>query len=474
MSGKVKSSSSRSNTSIKSTPTLPESPCCSPSLSPSSPSLAVSDNLTLAFAASLAQAAKAKLEDVLVRFTDAVITEFNVDREKILAIWARVAPDCATDLTLAVQKEAKKKESEIKKMAQKETQKTGPHCGYRYGPKANKANQLCQDFCKNPEPAEDGITYCNKHNKQVASKHTCVYVYGEKALKKKGTLCKARVAKDANPFACENELYDGKWLCKRHTEQVNKAIAREANHCTHEYSEKSKTPGALCTSMATANGKCSKHQGGGKKDKAKTAEKDKRKAAKAGGDDTDEDDEKIIPADEQKGSTSSKKKADKKEKKEKKEKSGEKKDKSGDKKEKKDKKDTTEGSKKKKVHVEEKVDAKVNFKLTKGKARPTKFVATTSINDQKQTFTVFVDTDSGLVCINPTDPNSQEFDVDNVRAYGVWANDSQTFGNLTDEAITYADKLNIDLMEEEDDQELDNHDTQVNTQDDGEDTQDEE
>jgi len=403
----------------------------------SNPSLSVSTAWTDALSASMVGLAKAKLEEVLMRFTEVVATDCKVERSILCSIWSRVAPDCAMDLKAAIEKETKKKEAEVKKLQKKEEEKNGPGCEYVYGPKAKKANQPCGEFCKDDTVAEDGKVYCNKHKKQVGSKHTCCFVFGPKASNH-GEECGARITKDVEPFNREGEYedhdYEGKWICKKHTEQVNKALDRKDNQCTHEYGEKSKNAGERCTSLAKEGGKCAKHQGGKKEKSDTTAEKDKRKAAKKGNDkksdEDDEDDVKPLP-DKKKVAVI-------------------------------EAKSTKAEKPSKKAVNDNRIMVKLNFKKKGGTP---KFVHTLCKNDGGTDFSAFVDITSGLVCINPDDSDAKSAEPDTIQSLGVWDNDLQTFVELTPEAIVYSESVSIPVFvpdessDEEDPEEQDSDDS---------------
>ena len=393
---------------------------------------------TEALTASLVSMAKAKLEDVLLKFTEAVSIECNIDKSVLCAIWNKVAPDCAMDLQSAIERENKKKELEVKKTQKKKDEEKGPHCQYVFGDKAKRSNEECGEACKDVTTAEDGKCYCSKHRKQVTSKHTCCFIFGEKA-KKSGQPCGARITKDSTAFDREGEYegheYNGEWLCKRHNDQVNKALDRFDNRCTHVFSEKSQGhAGEQCKSIAKSGGKCAKHVSGGKKEKVKKDEKEQRKVLKNGEDEvSNEEEEEVKP---KKTKT---KKAESKEKKVK-----------GD-------SDSRKKEKEKKSKVAEVVDESESQKSSSSssttltvkkihfpaKAKELKFVARRVVGQDDIAFIAFIDMSTGLTCVNTSNPQNTEVVQDKFFATGVWNNDEQIFDSLTEEAVVYCGIVGI-------------------------------
>ena len=104
----------------------------------------------------LVNATKGKFEELLLHFTQEVATELKVDRERLCAIWNRVAPDCEMNLKASIERETREKEAEIRKHKRMEERKAGPKCQYPYGPKSKKPDQLCGDWCKIGTPGSDG------------------------------------------------------------------------------------------------------------------------------------------------------------------------------------------------------------------------------------------------------------------------------------------------------------------------------
>ena len=226
----------------------------------------------------------------MLRFTEAVSSECKVDRNTLIAIWNKVAPDCTLDLKLVIERENKKKELETKKLQKKESELRGPHCQYVWK-KAKRPDEVCGDFCKDGAPAEDGKLYCGKHRKQIGSKATLASSSLARS-KQLGNVCGSRIAKDGVIFDREGEHEDhdycNKWLCKKHITQVEKALDRKDNQCQHIFGEKSKKEGEQCTSKAVDGGdRCKKHQAGAKKDQVK---KSAAKLTKA----KDGDEEKVV------------------------------------------------------------------------------------------------------------------------------------------------------------------------------------
>jgi hypothetical protein len=211
----------------------------------------MSDLLASVISASVSASIQNHLETILAKFTQAVAVECNIDAGKLEKIWEDVAPEYASSISSLLDKENKRK----KKLEEKNDDVA---CKYVFGPKAGRAGEECSGVCKDPAPQEDGKTYCNKHKKQILSKHVCEFVFGEKA-KKAGEYCSARIAKDEVVFVSDENEYDNKWLCKRHKVQTEKAIERSQNQCTHVYGPKSKRANERCSSIAKNGTKCAKH-----------------------------------------------------------------------------------------------------------------------------------------------------------------------------------------------------------------------
>lgn len=420
--------------------------------STSSASVSVSADFTVsaslvteALAAHVTAYAKQKFEDILVRIVNAVAEECDIKKTKLGEIISRVAPECAADLNSAIEREQKRKEMEVKRLQKKMEEASGPHCQYVFGEKAKRAGEECGDACKDASPSEDGKVYCKKHSKQIGAKHSCCFVFGEKA-KKAGQVCGSRVAKDSTPFELDGEYaegvnYHGEWLCKRHTEQVAKSLTRKSQQCKHVFGEKSARSGEQCTSQAKGESEyCSKHQGGGKKEKSKKEAAEKRKKAKS-----DE-------VAESKENTKESKKDKKKDKKSKKDESSSSSGKSSGSKKKDESSSSSgksSGSDKKKGNK----DLTIKHNFTKRAGAKADFVVKSAINTENEKISFFVDRNSGLVCVNLSDPGATEIAMDELCMIGVWDNKTQTHGDLTEEACAYGTEcLNLKLCPDEDEE----------------------
>jgi hypothetical protein len=232
-------------------------------------------------------AAVSRLESLFFRLSEEVSKESGLSKEKVFDIWNKISPDCQVDFKTATEHEMKAKDQEEKKHKKREDGKGSIACQYQYGPNAAKANQFCNDPCKNDKPAADGKHYCTRHLRQKESNRQCVFVYGSKASNP-GTECQARITKKAEEFSLdgtyEGKSYKGCYLCKKHQTQVTKAIDKKEKQCTHVTGSASKNPGTRCTALCKSGVLCPTHTNT-KKAKEKTAVKDKedkRKTLKKG------------------------------------------------------------------------------------------------------------------------------------------------------------------------------------------------
>ncbi len=345
---------------------------------------------------------------------------------QLIKIWNEVIPEFVMDCDLMVAKENDKKKKEIEKIEKKKKEQGGPFCEYIWGPKSQKNGSSCGEFCKNSEPASDGKTYCNRHIKQIMSKHKCEFINGDKT-KNPGTKCGANIKPDAVIFSLDGEYkgnsYKNCWLCKKHTSMVenNMTCADESIQCQHIYTDKSKThaSGERCDKKAAKDSiMCGRHKKGNAKSKASKATDQKKKELVK-----ESEEDKSEEKSEQEVEVESKTKSPMK--------------------------STMKSGKISKP--EDKLMVVTNFKLVKNKARKENFVHRKKINDERESFYIFVDTNSGLVYINPNNESTVEIDTNSLTALGIWDNDDQTYAKLVPEAAIYAKAAGHKLYQESDD-----------------------
>lgn len=246
--------------------------------------------------------ATAKLESLLILFCKEIVAESGMSPDDIFSKWNKISPDFQVSLKAAEDREHKIKLQEEKKHKPKDTENKGSAtCQYKYGPLATKANQLCGENCKTDEPAADGKTYCSRHLKQLTSKHTCCFVYGQKS-NKAGEECGSRVAKKSEAFDLEGlyegKVYKGSWMCKKHTDQVSKALSKHKDASVKKKSaksKKSKKENESKTKKDIKKGKVSpaapKKKSPAKNESESDEETDEDFEADSGSDDSQSDDE---------------------------------------------------------------------------------------------------------------------------------------------------------------------------------------
>ena len=258
--------------------------------------------------------AEKKVNDLFVRFTQTLMDRHQIEKEEMIEIWAEVAGSSAKAIQDGLDKEATRKEREAKKAAEKAKLALGPRCGYPYGPKAKRANELCGEPCKDKKIYTDPKTgrqfsLCGKHNKTGIAKQTCDWVYDESAPKKKGTICACRCSKaeyvvtdgkgkwvkskdeKAEPEQFDREgvtvdglIFVGRWLCVKHIEAAHKALDRADHQCTHvgkKGDKKRCDKGCKKLEDGTWLAVCGKHEPKKNKKSGKKAA-DQRKALKKG------------------------------------------------------------------------------------------------------------------------------------------------------------------------------------------------
>jgi hypothetical protein len=389
--------------------------------------------------------AKNNLEKLILQFSECASKEHNLDRFKLIDIWNKITPDCNINLQVALERERIKKDNELKKVQKKIEENNANRCNHKFGPKTKRSNEYCGELCK------DNNELCNKHQKQKDARHTCCFVYGENSKNNAGKECGARIAKTGVKFDIDDDYkeinYNDTWLCKKHITQITKALKKKENPCTHKFGKKSKNPGETCTGEAFEDtGLCKKHQPKEKKDKKKTDAEKRKKVKKIETSDEEENDE-----EEKKPKKKPAKKL--------------KKSKESDNEEEPPKKKTIKKSKV--TEVEEIKDTKEKSSLikVKGTFDPKKikepiWKSKMTKDGANQVFCIFVDINSGLACANEKDQTAKKFESKwnsktkkytniDVKAIGVWNNESQDYDDLKEEAINYANILNIEYQEED-------------------------
>jgi hypothetical protein len=420
----------------------------------------------------MVQSGKNYLDQFIVSYAREVAKDQNIDESHLIDIWNKISPDCAIDLKTIIEKENKKKVNEGKKAQKKLEDAKLPSCIHIFSKNSQKAGQSC-----GKPQVKDGEGHCNQHKKKEKSegdtKNTCCFEYPKDTKNnKEGDVCKTKMIKDAKPFEYElikdcdyenNKVleYQDKWLCKKHITYVTKEFKRLENPCTHEFTKKSDRYGETCGKLAVKGDKCKTH--GPKEKKAKTSKSSTNKKKKGKKDNSDSDSD----ADEK----PKKKKSESKKGKSKKPKEESDVDESDieesdieDEEPKKKKTESKKASSKKeevKKVQPKKITSKISFELMKKNKPKVPKWETTSIEGQNDTHVnVFVDTVSGLTCINEDDPDDNDitkiFDTKakkyNIVAVGIWNNDDQSYDDLDEDATFYAQAMNIELHNEDDEE----------------------
>lgn len=254
------------------------------------------------FSAVISNSINTLLDKVLVIFAQRLMTkiketyDIEISADTINSAWKEVAPEYDIDIKRSIELEHVKREASLKKLEKKSG---GLQCNWVFGKRSKeRSNQPCPEVCKEDSVGSDGKHYCSKHLKMVNSRHACEYELksGEHA----GELCGKNVlGKDGSePHTFQGvekktedgiEMdtvyhdtdYAGKWICGKHTSQLNEGISKgEHPQCKHIFTkckdeEKNDTQ---CTSRATKDGFCGKHSKN-KKSKEDGEKKNQRKKA---------------------------------------------------------------------------------------------------------------------------------------------------------------------------------------------------
>jgi hypothetical protein len=399
----------------------------------------------------MVQSGKTKLDEVIVNYAKAISKDCKISETVLKNIWTKVSNECAGDLITIIEKENKKRENEFKKVQKKLEDANMPPCIHEFGVKAKKAGQQCGE-----PSAKDGNGLCNKHKKkeksEVDAKNACCFEYPKDTKNnKKGDICANKnteefiyeLIKDWDYEDVKELEYQGQLICKKHTTQIIKTLKTLENPCTHEFGKKSERKGEICGKLAVdGTDKCKVHTPKDKKSKKKKSDADKRKKAK--NNKKDSDNESDIDEKNKKIKDSKKSKQE-----------------SDDEVEHiKETKKTTSSKKKKES---KKIKAKKSFKLTKGKPQVPKWETTFLDGEGDETINVFIDTVSGLTCVNSEDLENDDvnqiFDDKtkkyNIMAIGIWNNETQCYDEFNendDDAILYAQAMNIELVNEVEDE----------------------
>lgn len=455
----------------------------------------LSNFLTRTLMAAVPQAEK-EMAGYFVTFTDklidavkdgkfAQVTSKNAAKDIIMEIWKSVSSSLAENIQAGIDKAIVKKLNEETKTKHKLESLKLPTCGRRSGPNSKNPNQPCGKPCvdKTVYKDKDGNEYClcKKHTKAADSKHSCEWVYGDEAPKKKATKCGCRVKSETvynTPGSWKGVTYAGLWICNIHTKKANENLEKNNHKCKFSGTKGDRECDKLQkhikdkkTGVFTwLSDMCAKHS---KKPEKKTQKKDtdQRKQLKAGKGKSGKKDKKDEKAEkkaekkkveesesesesESEDESDNEKDEDKKE--EVKEEKTEKREVKEDKKEeKKDRRPTiplevTEGKKpeeeKKSKPSIEKLIVKENF-TAKGHSDPDWKLHKIK-DDDNEDMNIFVDITSGLAIYNEEDMESETLDEDqfeNMIVYGVWDSESQSVVELSKQAKAYAKKLGLNV-----------------------------
>ena len=196
--------------------------------------------LSVAISKSFSPIVLEHMENFLSIFALEVCAKCNLEEQKLVDIWNSTCSEKFKNINMeALIEKAKRKqkaqETREKKLAE------NPVCEF-----VNANDKQCESASK--EVFEDKH-YCNKHHKQLASKHTCEYI------KKDKSVCEHRVKGGVDAFKFDGNDYNNKFLCSNHISVVNKAIERLKNHCNHVSKN-----GKQCTSSKLEDSDvCKKH-----------------------------------------------------------------------------------------------------------------------------------------------------------------------------------------------------------------------
>jgi hypothetical protein len=362
------------------------------------PSFSV-DKFSSVLAESINAHANQKINEFFIKLS-INLKDNGVEIEKIYNCWNKAMTKVKLPQDFIVQLQQKVKTTEKKE--EKKASEPEIKCEFILGAKSKNANMPCGELCKIKEPYSDGKTYCTKHLKQVSNKHTCEFIIGSKAKEdKRDKPCGARIVKGVTAFEEQGE-FCGKWLCKKHTNQVTKQIEKQKNRCVHIFGERSSKPNTRCTSTAVEGGRCSHHKNSGKKQE----QKDNINVVKSIIEASNEQDEK-------------------------------KETKQTENKKTKDKKSTTTKSKAKKQETKpNEEEIKIDFSLEPHR-EPDFIIKPFEFEDGAKD--LLIDKNSGMTCIVHEDVKY---------LIGIWDNSSNTYNEYTQEAADYAAYHGIDKVDQ--------------------------
>lgn len=192
---------------------------------------------------------KEQLELFIVELSAQMEKDLRIKRQDVINVFNKVMPECATTLEEVLEREKAAKVALERKAALAQKRKDAPKCAYPNGKSSKNPDGVCDGYCANEEPFEDGNVYCNRHRKMLESRHVCSFI--KKTKSGDEVECGSRIPKDAKEFESEYECDEnGTWLCKTHTKTVTKRIEKEAKpFCSHE-----NTKGAQCSRRVEEDG----------------------------------------------------------------------------------------------------------------------------------------------------------------------------------------------------------------------------
>lgn len=388
-------------------------------------------------------------------------------KDTIMEIWKSVSVSLAENIQAGIDRAIVKKLNEESKTKQKLESLKLPTCGRRSGPNTKTPNQLCGKPCvdKTVYKDKDGNEYClcKKHTKAANSKHSCEWIYGEEAPKKKGTKCGCRVKAAAvynTPGSWKGVTYAGLWICDKHIKKANENLEKNNHKCKYSGNKGDKECDKLqkhikdekTGAFTWLSDMCPKHSKKADKKQNQKKDADQRKELKSGKGKNKKEKEEKKKTDKKKAEESEDESDDETESKDEKkeEKKEEKKDE--EKEEKKDRRSTAplEVAENKKLEVEkpssEKIIVKENFSL-KGDREP-EWQLHKIKDDDGEDMNIFIDTTSGLVVYNEEDLEADSIEDDQMETfmvYGVWDSNSQSVVELSKAARKYAEKLELNM-----------------------------
>jgi hypothetical protein len=197
-------------------------------------------SLSVAISKSFSPLVLEHMENFLSSFALEVSSKLNIEEQKLVEIWNNTCAEKFKNINMEALIDKAKRKQKAQETREKKL-KENPVCEF-----INANDKQCESASK--EIFEEKH-YCNKHFKQLSSKHTCEYI------KKDKSVCGHRVKGGVDAFKHDGNEYDGKFLCSNHISVVNKGIERLKNRCIHV----SKT-GKQCTSSKLEDSDvCKKH-----------------------------------------------------------------------------------------------------------------------------------------------------------------------------------------------------------------------